>query len=188
VHADERLELAHQTAVMTEREVGVDSVLERGQPRFLQARDLAPSERLVREIGERLAAPQPQRRVQQLAGAGSVTVGERVTRVRHHRLEALGVDLTRRGRKQVTATTRQEHLVAHCLAQMRHIPLQRFRCRRRRSLAPQLIDQTIARDRLPAAQHQDREQRPLLRPAEQNRPLLLDHLERPQNAESKHDL
>jgi hypothetical protein len=111
-----------------------------------------------------------------------------VTRVRDQRLEALGVDLTRRGHKQVPATTRQQHLIAQCLAQVRHIPLQRFRCRRRRSVAPQLIDQTIARDRLPTAQQQDREQRPLLRPAEQNRPLLLDHLERPQDAELKHGL
>jgi hypothetical protein len=44
-----------------------------------------------------------------------------------------------------------------------------------------------ARDRLPASQQQDRQQRPLLRAAEHNRPFLLDHLERPQDAELKHD-
>ena len=54
---------------MTEHQVGLDPVLQRGQARLLQARDLALSERLIREIGERLAAPQPQRRVQQLARA-----------------------------------------------------------------------------------------------------------------------
>ena len=188
VQCDECLELADQIAVMTEHEVGVDPVLERRQARFLQARDLALSERLIREIGERLAAPQPQRRAQQLARGGSVAVGERATRVGGHRLETVGVDLTRRRRKQVAAAARQEHLVAQCLAQMRHIPLQRFRCRRRWSLAPQLIDQTIARDRLPAAQQQDRQQRPLLRAAEHNRSLAVDHLQRPQNPESKHDV
>src|ERR1700681_69855 len=71
---------------------------------------------------------------------------------------------------------------------MRHVHLQRLGRGRPRSLSPQLIDQTIARDTLAAAQHQDRKQRPLLRGAERNRPLPLDHLERPQDAEVKHDL
>ena len=188
VQSHESLELANQPAVMTEHEVGVDTVLKRGQPRFLQARNLALSERLVRQISERVPAPQGQRGAQQLTGAGSLTVGERVTPVRDQGLEALGVHLTRRGRKQITAGTRQEHVGAERLTQVRHVPLQRFRCRCRRSLAPQLIDQAIARERLPAAQQQDREQRPLARAAEHNRPFLLDHLKRPQDAELKHDL
>ena len=188
VHGDERLELADHIAVVAEHQVGLDPVLQRGQARVLQARDLALSERLIREIGKRLAAPQPQRRLQQLPGARSVTVGERATSVGGHRLETLGVDLPRRRRKQVPAAAREQHLVAQRLAQMRHIPLQRFRCRRRRSLAPQLIDQPIARDRLPAAQQQDRQQRPLLRAAEHNPALPVDHLKRPQDSESKHEL
>jgi hypothetical protein len=81
VAADECLEFPDQTAVVTEREVSVDSALECCQTRLLQARDLALSKRLVREIGERLAAPQPQRSVQQLAGSFSVTVGKCVTPV-----------------------------------------------------------------------------------------------------------
>ena len=145
-------------------------------------------ERLIREIGERLAAPQPQRRAQQLARGRSVAISERATRVGDQRLEALGVDLTRLHRQQVAAPARDEHLVTQRLAQMRHVPLQRLRCRRRWSLAPQLIDQTIARDHLPATQQQDRQQRPLLRAAEHNPSFPVGHLQRPQNAEGKHDL
>jgi hypothetical protein len=54
--------------------------------------------------------------------------------------------------------------------------------------SPQLIDQSVARDHLAAVQQQDRQQRPLPRAAEHERPLLLDHLERSQDAELEHDL
>ncbi len=187
VHADEHLELADHRTVLAEHQVGVDTILQRSQAHFLQARDLAVSERLIGQIGERFPAPQRQRRAQQLSRAPSVTVGERPAPVRDHDLELLDIDLTRHRREQVTAATRQQHLVAERLAQMRHVSLQRLRRRRRRALPPKLIDQAIARDRLPTAQQQNRQQRPLLRAAKHNRPLLLDHLKRPQDTELKHD-
>ena len=149
VQYDECLQLADHIPVVAEHLVGLDPVLQRGQSRFLQACDLARSERLVREIGERLAAPQPQGSTQQLARTRSVTVGERATSVGGHRLETVGVDLTRRRHKQIATATREERLFAERLAQMRDVPLQRLRRRCRWSLAPQLIDQAIARDRLP---------------------------------------
>ena len=186
MHRDERLELADHIAVVTEHQLSLDPVLHRGQPRLLQARDLALSKRLIREIGERLAAPQPQRRVQQLPRASSFTAAERATRVGGHRLETVGVDLTRRHLEQVPTVAREQHLVAQRLAQMRHITLQRFRCGCRWSLAPQLIDQPIARGHLAAAQQQDRKQRPLLRATEHNPSSLIDDLQRPQHSESEH--
>src|ERR1700722_12602010 len=71
---------------------------------------------------------------------------------------------------------------------MRDIPLQRFRRRRRWSLAPQLIDQKVAGHRLASAQEQDRQKRPVLRAAEHKPSFLVDALHRPQDSESKHDL
>jgi hypothetical protein len=136
VRLDESFELADQPAVYAEREVSVDSILECGQPCFLQARDLVLSEPLVGEIGQRLTAPQPKRLVQQLAAARGVTGEERMSRVRDDRLKAFGVDLIRSGRQQVPAAAGQQDLVAQCLAQMRDIPLQRFCRRHRRSLVP----------------------------------------------------
>ena len=58
---DERLELADQLAVRAGGEVGVDRPLERGQPQLLQPPDLGRGERLVRDVGQRRAAPQRQR-------------------------------------------------------------------------------------------------------------------------------
>ena len=52
------LELAHQSRVPAERELGVDALLHGGEAKFLQALHLDPRERLELEIGEGPAAPQ----------------------------------------------------------------------------------------------------------------------------------
>ena len=58
----ERLDLAEDGVVATERELGVDVLLERGQPELLEARDLDAADALELDVGERLAparAPAP---------------------------------------------------------------------------------------------------------------------------------
>ena len=57
VLGDQRLELRHQLVMAAERQVGVDPILERGQPELLQPGDLALRERLAVKIGQRLSAP-----------------------------------------------------------------------------------------------------------------------------------
>ena len=54
----ERLELRHQLGVAAEREVGLDTQLERAEPQLLQPRDLGLSELLVGQVGQRRPAPQ----------------------------------------------------------------------------------------------------------------------------------
>ena len=56
--ADERLELCDELSVAPECEVGVDAPLERDEPEFLETEDLSLGERLVRDVGERRAAPE----------------------------------------------------------------------------------------------------------------------------------
>jgi hypothetical protein len=58
VLGDERLHLADERAMPAELELGVDPVLERGQPQLLQAADLVLRKRLVRELGQRAAVPE----------------------------------------------------------------------------------------------------------------------------------
>ena len=58
----ERLELADDLTVEAELDVGVDALLERIEPQLLQAPDLALRELLAREIGERRAPPERERR------------------------------------------------------------------------------------------------------------------------------
>jgi hypothetical protein len=51
--------------VASEREVGVDSLLERPEPQLAESRPHRRRERLPVEIRERLVAPEPERLVQQ---------------------------------------------------------------------------------------------------------------------------
>ena len=55
--AHERLELADQSGIHTEREFGIDPILDGGQARVLKPRDLSLGERLVGEVRQRGAAP-----------------------------------------------------------------------------------------------------------------------------------
>ena len=62
---DQRLQLADQLGVAAERQVGLDPLLERRQPQILEPAALDPRERLLAELGQRRAAPQPERLAQQ---------------------------------------------------------------------------------------------------------------------------
>ena len=57
VIGNQPLELRDQRLVPPEGEVGVDPILDRDEPPLLESRDLVLGERLVREVGERRAAP-----------------------------------------------------------------------------------------------------------------------------------
>ena len=54
----ERLELPDELAVAALRQLGVDRLLERGQPQLVQPPDLARGEGLVGDVRQRWAAPQ----------------------------------------------------------------------------------------------------------------------------------
>jgi hypothetical protein len=58
---DERLELGDDLVATSEREVGLDPLLDGGQAELLEAGDLLLSERVEGELGERRAAPEPER-------------------------------------------------------------------------------------------------------------------------------
>jgi hypothetical protein len=83
-------------------------------------------------------------------------------------------------------TAGQEKPIPERFAQVRHVRLDGLDRARRRSLAPQLIDQTIARDYLPASQQQHRQDGPLLMAAQRQRAIAIEHLKRPKNPEIKH--
>jgi hypothetical protein len=53
----------------------------------------------------------------------------------------------------------------------------------RRVLAPELVDEAVARDGLAAVQKEDREDASLSRPAERQLPLAVAYLERAENEE-----
>ena len=85
VLARQRLQLADELVVAADREIGVDPVLERGQPQLAEPRDLALDERLVGQVGQRRPAPQRERRAQLLRrrrGIRAVGLGDEPLKAR----------------------------------------------------------------------------------------------------------
>ena len=158
MHLRQSLELADHLAPQTELEVGVDPLLEGVEPQFVEPPDLALRERLEGEIGERRAAPHRQGATK-LRGALD---GLARTRVGQQPLEAGRIELLRLDLHEVTGRPRDEDLRAQHLAELRDEILERGRCRLRRLLTPELVDDPVGRDRLAAPGQEQTQERTLL--------------------------
>ena len=125
----ERLELADEVVVSALSEVGLDAVLDRGQPELLQATELRSHERLLGEVRKRRPMPQRQAVAQLGRPRACVSSLQQLPPLPHEPLEDVHVDPLRIDPKLVAAWMRDE---------------QRFRFARRRRLglqqAPQLGD------------------------------------------------
>ncbi len=87
--------------------------------------------------------------------------------------------------EHVPAASGHEQTVTQRLAQVRDVHLHGLGRAFGRALPPQLIDQAIGRDDLPAMQQQCRQHGPLLWTPEHQRPIVVDHLQRPKDSELK---
>ena len=105
---DERLELADQLVVASEREVGVDPLLERGQAELLEASDLRLGERLVREVGKGRPAPERQRVTEPIGCQLRVVPAERLSSLLDPALEDGGVERLGSDAQDVSVTVRFE--------------------------------------------------------------------------------
>ena len=145
-----------------EREIRLDAVLERRQPQLLQPRHLGLRERLVAHVLVRPPAPQPERLAEARRRRGGFAARQlgrpRATSV----LEALEVELAGRQAQPVPGPVQLDPIGAEPVAQAGHVDLQRVDGCRGRLLAPQRVDQPVARDDLAARDQQAREQRDLL--------------------------
>src|SRR5215217_158980 len=166
---DKRFQLADQLRVAAQRELGLDALLDGGQVKLLKPGDLALRKRLVRELGERRAAPQRERLAQQLQRPLRGPLDERPAALPQQTLEALHVKLAGTDAHQIATATRNHDadgavypLYLERAAQPRDVYLQALRSSGRGLLAPQLLDQTVARHDLVRVQQQDRQQRQLL--------------------------
>src|ERR671923_201963 len=177
--ADERLELAHDLGVPARLEVGVDPLLEDGQPELLQAADLGLREGLERELAERRSAPEGERLAElrrPLVGRGRLRLGGQG--LRPGRIEPARVDT-----EQVSGRLRHENVRPEQLPQLGDEVLKGGRSRLRRVLTPERVDQAVGRDGAAGIDEEEREQGPLLRPAERQRFAVRAHLDRPEDAE-----
>ena len=181
VGGDEHLELAHHLGVAPQRQIGLDPLLERGEAKFVEPRDLGLRERLVREVGERRTTPERQADAQRLGGLCRSVVGQRPPSVIEGALEAVQVELARGDLHHVPVPAREQRslriAVAERLAELRHVDLDGLGGGRRRRPTPQVVDQPLARDDLVRVQQQERQERALTTPTEQDLAILRGHLE-----------
>jgi hypothetical protein len=175
----ERTELADEIGVAPERKIGVDPLLECRQAELFEALDLAAGEVVVGEIRQRWAAPQSQRQAQLLGSLARLGVAGLLKQL----LEPLRVELAGSDLQHVAARTRQQHVVAERLAQLRDVTLQRLGGGLRPPLAPQAIDQSLACDELVRVQQQNREQLALPSRADDERPIVIGDLQGSEDAE-----
>ena len=140
----ERLDLAEDRVVPSERQLGVDALLERGQPQLLDPRDLGASEALELHVGERRPAPERERLAQGGRALGRVERAGRVERpLEAQRVDAFGIDV-----QPVARRARLDRFAADDVAQVRDAVLKRRIDALRRSRAPDLVDQPVGRDDL----------------------------------------
>jgi hypothetical protein len=173
--ARERLELADHLCASTEREVGVDALLERGEAKLLEASDLRSCERLPLEIGERRAAPERERFPEKARDLDR----RRALRLRDEPFEAEQVELVRPNRDQVPGLPGHDHVCGgEQLAEPRDVVLKRVRSSARRLRSPELVDQPVRRHGLVGGGEQQGEQRPRPRSRERDRTIAVGDLER----------
>jgi hypothetical protein len=183
MRGDEPFELADEVGVAAQGEVGLDSLLERAEAELLQPRCLGLSERLIGELVQRWAAPENQGVAQDPCSVLGPADGERLLAVRDQRFEAARVDRVRLDAEQVAGRAGDDQAVAERAAELRDGVLEHLRRGRRRPLAPEPVDQPIARHDLVGVQQEQREQRPLPSTRELDLSAFLDELQGPQDPE-----
>ena len=176
--ADEPLQLRDELGLPAELEVGVDALLERGEPLLLEARALGAREGCV-ELGERWAAPERERLPEHISGLGRRLVPSPCDRG----LEAIEIQLALADAQQIAARLRDDRVAAERLAQLGDVHLDRGRRRLGRLLPPELVDQPLTRDGLVRVQKQQGKEAALLRAGDLEAAAVVLDLERSKDPE-----
>jgi hypothetical protein len=142
---NELFQLRNQTRGATQREVRLDPILDRFDPKLVECGDWSLCERLVREVGQGGSTPQ---------GEGSRNLGRPQLRrsaagLIDQPLESVGVNGIGLDRQPIPASERLEKRARQCLGPIRieHMPQPRNQTMNnrssggRRSLPPQLVDE-----------------------------------------------
>ena len=152
-----------------QRQVGSGPGLDRHQGQLVQPRPFGIEKARVSEVGQRLAAPQPERFAQ---GGGRIRGLARLRQpasLGHQLLEADHVDVFGTGVQGVAGFGGEDRRGPEGAAQLADLGLQGVGRVRGLPVAPQHVDQPVGADRLPRPQGQQGQQRPLLGPADRHR-------------------
>src|SRR5581483_5641005 len=139
---DERLELRDEVGVRADRELRLRALLDEREMELLEARDLLLRERLVPELGQRLASPEGERVVEQRRAPYGFARPSGVDEAP----DAREVELVRVEPDDVARRARLDRVRAERLPQLRDEVLERRDRGRRRIAFPQRLDQTVLRD------------------------------------------
>src|SRR5712692_4508957 len=185
---DQRFELAHDVAVTREREVGLDPILGCREAKLLEPRDLALRKRLVREVGQGGTAPERERFPERAGSRLRIAASERIPALLDQALEPAHVDLVGLCAEEIAGAAGEQHTGPKQLAQLGDVVLHDLRRGFGRLVAPELVDQLLARDDLVRVQEQNGQEGLALFTPEAKRPfVLLDH-ERSKDAEPQRHL
>ena len=176
------LQLGDELGISPQGELGVDQLLDGGQPELLEARDLRLREGLEGEVGEWLPAEERQR----LAERKGRICRREVACCGHEALEMENVELLGSQLDPVPGRAREDRLFSQPLPQPRHVDLHGLRRARRGLARPELVDQPIGGDDLVRVEKQERKERALLAVAQHDRLAMLDDLERSEQPELRH--
>jgi hypothetical protein len=165
--ADEFAELTDELGVTAGSEVGVDPCLDRLEPCFPQARYDVAVESLACEVRKRFAPPQIESSTERLGGlVGSIFL-EKPAAFVPQALEPRQVDVLGSSREEIPGLTSTQHVVGlERLPQAGDVLLEGRGSILRRVVAPQLLDEAIARDDSARLEHEHREDASLLDTAE----------------------
>jgi hypothetical protein len=162
------VDLADDLLVAACSQVGVDGQLRGRQAQRLEPADLRTGERLVGDVGERVAAEERERLPRAIAwGAAG--------RLAHQPLEPQRVDELAVDQQLVRAPTRDDLRAAvgsHDLAQAPDVVLDHLRGARRRFLTPEPFDQALGGDEPVRFQAEHGQHCALLRSAERDRMVV----------------
>ncbi len=147
----------------SERELGLEQALERVEALLGEVANRVLCERLVREFGQRLAAPERERLSERLGGPPWVGFDVQPP-PRCEPLEPVRIDDVRIDVEQVAGRTGEDDAVPQWRdgpPELRDEPLERLGGGRRRRLAPEGVDQRVGRDDLVGPQSENGQQRAL---------------------------
>ena len=180
----ELAELTHELPVPSECKLRVEAVLERREDQLVEPTRGHLRERLMLEVGKRRAAPKRECLTLQLERGLTLATVERLTRLLGQPLESPQVEVLACDVEHVARCPSLEaDLVAERLAELRDLAVH-LRGRGHGGTARvELVREAVDRDDPVRVQEQDRERRPLLRPAKTDLAALVADLERAQDPE-----
>jgi hypothetical protein len=184
---DERLELAHHVAA-AQLQIGLDPIRERFQAQLVQASDLCLGERREGEVGQRGAAPQRERRPEVVRRGGGGAGAQRRSAFVEVAPEAVEVDGVGLDLQEVPGRAGDEDVGLQDLAQGGDVDLDELDGGSGRPLAPQLVDDPVARHDLVRVEQQQSQQGSLLRRPEPDRRTVHHRLQRAQQPELDHPM